>query len=183
MATTSAIVTYEEWLRLPVGEDREEVVRGEIRRMPPNKRAHARIVQRLVVLLAKVFPEPAFEVVGSSFGIVIRKEPLTCCNPDLAVFRVEDVVEIDGYYRCAPLLAIELLSPSNTRREMDERFRDYEQIGAPELWVVSSEARTLEVLRLSGGRLRTAEIRNCGGLHPERSPDASVTVEDIWPGE
>ena len=41
MATTSKTLSYEEWLTLPEVEGVEEVVNGEIRKMPPNKLLHA----------------------------------------------------------------------------------------------------------------------------------------------
>ena len=37
MATTSKLLTYEEWLKMPEAEGVEEVVNGEIQRMPPIK--------------------------------------------------------------------------------------------------------------------------------------------------
>ena len=47
MATTPKVITYEEWLKMPEAEGVEEVVRGEVRKMPPNKWNHARIVEEL----------------------------------------------------------------------------------------------------------------------------------------
>jgi Uma2 family endonuclease len=47
MATTSKILTYEEWLRLPEVEGVEEVVNGEIVKMPPNEWNHTRVVEAL----------------------------------------------------------------------------------------------------------------------------------------
>lgn len=40
MATLPKIITYEERIQMPATEGREEVVDGEIRRMPPNKLPH-----------------------------------------------------------------------------------------------------------------------------------------------
>ena len=51
MATTSKVLTYEEWLRLPEVEGVEEVVNGEIVKMPPNKLPHAFTVENLAELL------------------------------------------------------------------------------------------------------------------------------------
>ena len=51
MATTPKLLTYEEWLKLPEAEGIEEVVNGEIRKMPPNKIIHAATVEKLADLL------------------------------------------------------------------------------------------------------------------------------------
>src|SRR5215469_17648461 len=47
MATTPKLLTYEEWLKLPEVEGIEEVVNGEVRKMPPNKWNHTRVNERL----------------------------------------------------------------------------------------------------------------------------------------
>ena len=51
MATTPKLLTNEEWLKLPEAEGIEEVVNGEIRKMPPNKWNQARVVEQLELLL------------------------------------------------------------------------------------------------------------------------------------
>jgi Uma2 family endonuclease len=51
MATTPKVITYEEWLQMPEAEGVEEVVQGEIRKIPPNKIVHADVVENLADLL------------------------------------------------------------------------------------------------------------------------------------
>jgi Uma2 family endonuclease len=42
-------LTYEEWLRIPPVEDgTDEVVKGELRFMPPTHYPHAEIIQRII---------------------------------------------------------------------------------------------------------------------------------------
>src|ERR1700680_3113378 len=113
MATTPKVITYEEWLKLPEAEGVEEVVQGEIRKMPPNKWSHARIIEALArQLRAQLDPQAVF-VVTSVFGLVIRRDPLTTRVPDLAVFIRANMVEIDGYIHSAPELVVEVLLPGN----------------------------------------------------------------------
>lgn len=51
MATTSRTLTYEEWLTLPEVEGVEEVVDGEIQKMPPSELPHSYTVENLADLL------------------------------------------------------------------------------------------------------------------------------------
>jgi Uma2 family endonuclease len=181
MATTSKVLTYEEWLRLPEVEGVEEVVNGEIVKRPPNQWNHARVVEALAhQLRARLDPE-AIHVVTSVFGLVIRPKPLALKVPDLAVLRADHMVEKDGYIHSAPELVVEVLSPANTRSERAEKLKDYEILGVPEVWVVSPEAQTVEILLLRDGHLVTTTLLREGQLQPTRFPDATVDVAAIWP--
>jgi Uma2 family endonuclease len=72
------------------------------------------------------------------------------------------MIEQDGYIHSAPQLVIEVLSPSETRKEVVEKLRDYESIGVEEVWLVSPEARTVEVLGLQNGRLERLSLLAVG---------------------
>jgi Uma2 family endonuclease len=181
MATTSKLLTYEEWLRLPEAEGVEEVVNGVIQRMPPNKVLHADTVENLADLLKAQFDRRIVPVRVSDFGLVIRHDPLTTRAPDIAVFIRANVVEQDGYIHSPPELVVEVLSPANTRAERTDKLKDYESGGVPEVWVVSPEARTVEVLLLQQGQLSTTAILREGKLSPARFSEASVDIEAIWP--
>lgn len=182
MATLPKTLAYEEWLSMPeVRDGIEEVVNGVPRIMPPNKVLHAKVVQKLTSLFDRQLDEETTQIFSSVFGLVIRKEPLTCRVPDLAVFLNSGMVEEDGFIHSAPELVIEVLSPSSTRAELREKLADYESIGAGEVWVVSPEARTVEVIISREGRLKTEGILNGGKLTPLRLPEASIDVEAIWP--
>ena len=181
MATSSKTLTYEEWLTLPEVEGVEEVVNGEIRIMPPNKLPHAYTVENLADLLKATLDRRTVRVLVTTFGLVIRKEPLTTRVPDIGVFIRSNVVERDGYIHSAPELVVEVLSPANTRSERAEKLQDYESLGVPEVWVVSPEAQTVEVLLLQNGRLTTTSLLRDGQLKPTRFPDASVDIAAIWP--
>jgi len=181
MATTSKPLTYEEWLKLPEAEGVEEVVNGEIRKMPPNKVIHADTVENLADLLKAQLDRTTVQVRISTFGLVIRRDPMTTRVPDIAVFIRANVVEQDGYVHSPPELIIEVLSPGNSRAERTEKLADYESLGVPEVWVVSPEAQTIEVLLLKNERLTTAAIVREGKLSPARFPEAAVEIQAIWP--
>ena len=181
MATTPKLLTYEEWLKLPEVEGIEEVVDGGILRMPPNKWNHSRIVEELArQLRARLDPDEIYVVIAI-FGLVIRREPLTTRVPDLAVFVRGKIVERDGYIHSAPELLVEVLSPANTPAEQARKRRDYESIGVPEVWVLSPEAETVEILQLQDGRLASTAVLRQGQIAPLHFPAAIVDIAAIWP--
>ena len=181
MATTPKVITYEEWLKMPEAEGIEEVVQGEIRKMPSNKIIDADVVENLADLLKAQVDRKTVQVRVSTFGLVIRRDPVTTRVPDIAVFIRKNVVEQDGYIHSAPEVVVEVLSTANTRAELTEKLTDYESLGIPEFWVVSPEAQTVEVLQLKEGRLSTAVLLREGQLRPSQFPGAAIDIASIWP--
>jgi Uma2 family endonuclease len=182
MATTTKLVTYEEWLKMPEVEDAiEEVVNGEIRIMPAPKFEHALIVNALRKALERQLDEKTVLVFDTQFGLIIRRRPLTSRVPDLAVFRRSNMVVVDGYVHSAPELTVEVLSPANRWTERVEKLRDYEALCVPEVWVVSPEARTIEVLLLKESKLTTVSALREGILRPTQFPEVAVDIASVWP--
>jgi Uma2 family endonuclease len=117
MATIPRILTYEEWLRMPPVEDgTDEVVKGELRFMPPTRYPHAEIIQRLIARLIRQTDEERIGILGSNLGLMITREPLTCRTPDLIMFWRDKMVIQDGLYWSPPGLIVEIISPSETQR-------------------------------------------------------------------
>src|SRR5260221_339468 len=156
-------------------------VGGMIRIMPPNEWQHAVIVENLARALRGMVDASEVLVVTTQFGLIIRKRPLTSRLPHLAMFVKKNIVEQDGYIHSAPELVVEVLSPANTRAERAEKLRDYESLRVPEVWVVSPGARTIEVLQLLEGNLRTVQVVTQGQLSPKLFPGVAVDVSAIWP--
>ena len=178
----SKTVTYEEWLRMPEVDDAiEEVVNGEIRIMPPATWKHQRIIELVGNVLRSQMGTERYSFASGVYGIIIREAPLTSRIPDLAVFELATLVERDGYIHSAPQLLVEVLSPSNTRREREEKLGDYATLGVPEVWVISPEARTVEILYLENGFLRTMNILASGAISPKLFPHVKVDIASIWP--
>jgi Uma2 family endonuclease len=178
----SNTVTYEEWLRMPEVTDAiEEVVNGEIRNMPPAKWKHERITELIANSLRRQMDTDRYSFATGSFGLIIRKAPLTSRVPDLAVFDLTTIVERDGYIHSAPQLLVEVLSPSHNRRELEEKLNDYASIAVPEVWVISPEARTVEVLYFEDGSHRRTYLLAAGMLTPKLFPQVTVDIERIWP--
>jgi len=178
----SKTVTYEEWLQMPeVSEGREEVVNGQIRYMPPCTAPHALVVESIQVELRSQLDRKLFRILTGSFGLVIRKEPVTCREPDLAVFEQATMVIEDGYFHSAPQLVVEVISPSENRKRKDEKIRDYESIGVPECWLFGPDSRTVEVLLLENGQLRRSAILAEGILKPRSLPGVEIDISKIWP--
>jgi Uma2 family endonuclease len=182
MATATRILTYEEWLALPPVEDgTDEVVKGELRFMPPTREPHAFIVRRLVRIIDRQLDESQAVVLGSNLGLMISREPLTCRSPDVVVYRLEGMVVEDGLHWSPPGLVVEVLSPSENPRRQREKLADYASIGVPEVWLISPEAETVEIRQLKDGKLERIAILAEGSLQPSQFPEVLVSVPGLFP--
>ena len=176
----SKTVTYEEWLRMPEVRD-EEVVNGEIRKMPSPLLPLARIIQSLYDLIRPQVDQREVEILTSTFDLIISRQPLTARVPDLAVCKVGTIVEQDGRMHSAPQLIVEVRSPSNTGRERAEKLADYASLGVPEVWAISPDDRTVEVLYFENGEYRRHALLSEGILKPLHFPNVEVQISKIWP--
>jgi Uma2 family endonuclease len=174
-------ITYEEWVRMAETNAHEEVVNGEIRVTPSNKIPHPTVVGNLTAAFHRQLDRSATRLFGSVFSLVVRRESLTIRAPDIAVFDRSTMVEQDGYVHSAPLLAIEVLSPSETRKEIFEKLHDDESIGIAEVWLVSPQVGHVEVLILEEGKLCRSAILAEGLLKPKYFPTVQIDIAEIWP--
>ena len=77
----------------------------------------------------------------------------------------------------APDLAIEVISPTNTLREMDQRMSDFFAAGSTRVWLVYPEHREVYVHGLAGVvRRRGDETLD----DPELLPGFSVKVSSLF---
>ena len=93
----------------------------------------------------------------------------------------QNIAERDGYMHSAPELIVEVLSPASTRRNMADKMTDYESIGVPEMWIISPEAQTIEVILLENSKLIAHGVVTQGQLSPKSFPGVSVELSSIWP--
>ena len=153
-------LTYEEYLSTPEIDGRFDIVDGEIIPAPSALPGHQIINRQFFIILDPFIVERGLgELLYAPLDIVIQRAPLRTRQPDLLLLSNETFARMDlgAPIEETPELVIEILSPSNGRRHVEEKLRDYASIGIPECWMASGEAQTIEVLNLIGGAwVRTA---------------------------
>ncbi len=180
MSTASRLISYEESLLLP--EDKlTEIVRGEERRMSPPRLSHARLVENLARFLRRGRDAERYEVLVSSFGQLIRKEPLTYRIPDLGVYRRDKLVD-EPYISVAPELLVEVLSPANRKGNLNELLEDYEFLQVPEVWLFRPDNRIVQRMVLRDQKLADTGMCSTGSIAPLFSPDSAVDLDELWAG-
>ena len=139
-----------------------ELVRGELLMMSPAGFEHGVITQRIAAFLygyvsGYVSGRRLGVVTAAETGFVLARSPDTVRAPDVA-FVAESRLphgRTVGYFEGAPDLAIEVLSPSETRDEAARaraigKISDWLAAGCVEVWSVDPASRTVTVHSMSG---------------------------------
>ena len=128
-----------------------ELVKGELIRMPPPGFEHGvRTIKLTTPLDNHVSAHRLGVVCAAEAGFQLAQNPDTVRAPDIAFVRrerIEKAGEVKGYWVGAPDLAVEVTSPGDTIREVEDKVAQWLEAGARMVWVVSSKLRTVTVYR------------------------------------
>jgi Uma2 family endonuclease len=151
MTTTLQRSTANELFEMPDDGFRYELVKGELRKMSPSGWEHGVVVVNITLLLGQhVKTNGLGACSGAETGFKIASDPDTVRAPDLAFVSRERIPESDAakkFLAGAPDLAVEVLSPGDTRREVDEKVEDWLEAGARAVWVINPKRRGVTVYR------------------------------------
>ena len=145
-------MTAEELLRLPTGMgERYELISGELKIMSPAGSRHGRIASRINSLLEQVAHQGGLGATfGAETGFILSRNPDTVRAPDaafVAAARLPAGDLPDGYFRGAPDLAVEVISPSEAAAEVQSKVTEYFEAGARLVWIVYPNNRQVVVFR------------------------------------
>lgn len=173
---TRTLLTVEDFLRTPERDDaRYELVEGEAVAMSPAMPLHNLIRDNLLVLLKAFLKDRDLGIVLSEQAFILSKE--TVRIPDIAFVCKGRVKDLTLLPESAPDLAIEVISPSNTSREMDQRVSDFFAAGCKRVWLIYPEHREIYIHGLAGVTRRTAEELL---EEPELLPGFSMKVLSLF---
>ncbi len=167
------LLTADDLLRLSYEGVRGELVRGVLHETMAAGHRQGKIVVNLVMELDNFArPRKLGTLVASDSGVWLERDPDTVREPDVAFTSAEKIpldAEIDGYAEVVPDLVVEIVSPSDSRRWARDRAHMWLDYGAPLVWMVHPDTRTIDVYR-PGADTST--------LHQEDSLDG----QDVLPG-
>jgi Uma2 family endonuclease len=185
MSTTmqAKLLTAEEFFLLPDPTDgsQQELVRGEIITMPPPGGLHgitcAKVVRKIG---AFVDSGCGGHLACNDTGFITARGPDSVRGPDISYWSGDRLKEIPvGYIEIAPDLLVEVLSPSNTSRQIRAKLQEYFAKGVRLVWVIAPEDRTLTIYRTPDeGRLLHESAAMTG---EDVLPDFACRVSDLLP--
>jgi Uma2 family endonuclease len=182
MSSITHLLTLEEAAKLPV-DPLEEIVNGEVRKIPPPEDAHAALIEELHHLLSQQLRREEFRIRSTAYGLGIRTTPSVAVrNPDLTVFRQSDWkagFKQSPYVWIPPVLVVECLSPSNRKGSIHQLLADYETAGAAEVWLLDPRRRTAEKYVLEQGLYGSPKTMREGELRPN-GLSVTVDLDRLW---
>jgi Uma2 family endonuclease len=151
---SSRAMTAEELLALPEDGVDRELIRGELRERPMTRRNpdHSEIeatVAHFLIRWLDVQPSPRGKVHSGEAAFRLRRNPDTLVGIDVAYASAELVAQREkrsSFYEGPPVLAVEILSPSDKHEDIVAKVSEYLAVGTV-VWVVDPEFRTISVHR------------------------------------
>ena len=147
--TATKLLTADDLLRLDSQGIRGELIRGVLHETTSSGLEHGEIAANLTILLGIfIMPRRLGRLATSDVGVWLERDPDTVREPDIAYFsaaRLPPDVRITGYAEVPPDLVVEIVSPSDTQREVRDKARMWLRYGVALVWVVQPYTRTVEV--------------------------------------
>jgi Uma2 family endonuclease len=143
-AVTTKLLTFEEFERLPEHDEagKLELLDGELIEMPPSDLEHSRFSEKIYLLLLaalaaahsrgeakdlwEVHIETGYKLPGRNYVV-----------PDVSITHASHAHA--KYLMNSPAIAIEVVSESNTAREMEKKVAISFRYGAREVWRIYSD--------------------------------------------
>lgn len=143
--------TADELLKMPRDGYRYQLIEGALKKMSPAGSEHAVIAATIASLLWQhVRANKLGMVLAAETGYKIASDPDTVVAPDTSFIRQEQVERIgrtEKFWPGAPDLAVEVVSPGDTAREVREKVAAWLAAGTQMVWVLDAKKRTITAHR------------------------------------
>lgn len=154
---------------------RYELIDGSVVVTPSPGRWHQHAVLERAVVLRLTCPRDSVVMIGP-FDVVLAED--TVVEPDILVARRHELT--DEELPAAPVLAVEVLSPSTRRIDLGLKPERYRDAGCPAYWVVDPLVPSLTAWELTDGDYRqVAAVTGEETVRLDRPFAVSITPADL----
>lgn len=179
----NATYTYADYLMWKL-KDRVELFKGKILKMSPAPSPiHQKISRKISDVLSPFFNKSNCEMFYAPFDVRLPNktgEIFTVVQPDLCVICDRSKIDDKGCLG-APDLVIEILSPGNSKKEMNLKFSLYEESGVSEYWVVDTSEKFILIFSLENGEyISRKPVADGEILQSINFPELSFSTENLY---
>lgn len=148
---TSQGLTAEEFFALPEPKDgsKQELVRGKVVTMPNPGFEHGEVQGNVFFQIKMFLKSNPIGRVATESGTIIERKPDTVRGPDVSYYSKERLPldqRVVGYHTEVPDLCVEVVSPSNSMKQLKAKAKEYLFAGVRLVWIVDSEDRTVTII-------------------------------------
>lgn len=183
----SLTYTYADYLRWQY-EERLELIRGKIFKMSGPNTAHQETSGHIFAAFYNFLRKKPCRVYAAPYDIRLPfqnkkkdEEITTVVQPDICVICDESKIEERGCCG-APDLIVEIISPGNTRKDVQVKFDLYAEVGVREYWIVHPKKKILTAHLLgNSGKYENNRIYAEGDrLESYAVPGFGIDVSEIF---
>ncbi len=179
--TEPRLVTADDLLLMPDHGMRRELIRGEIREMPPAGDEHSEIQASFIRELGRYVHEHRLGKTYGELGCRIAEDPDTVLVPDAAFVGTERLLPGGphrGLRRGPPDLALEILSPTDSADKIEEKVWEWLTSGCRMVVVVNPRRRAATVYRSFSNVILLTEHEEIDG--GDVVPGWKLPVRDLF---
>ena len=146
---TATVLTLREFEELADDGKRHELNQGELVSVTHPKFRHSWVAQNIHDALSAYVKEKKTGRVFFEVAYLLAQDPPTLRIPDVSYLSQERIQQAssDGYVPGGPELAVEVVSPSDSADDLQEKIEQYLASGSQVVWVVYPKTRTVNVFR------------------------------------
>ena len=178
MSTTTHLMTAEELILLDDGL-RHELIKGELLTMSPACEEHGEVAMNLSILLGQYIKAHKLgRVCAAETGFKLETDPDTVLAPDIAFIRRERMgIASKSFRQGAPDLVVEVTSPGDRKRKVQEKAHLWLSLGAKVVWIINPKSRSVEVYQDDEHRvLASSDLLSADDV----VPGFQITVSSIF---
>ena len=170
-------------------EERIELIKGKIFEMSAPNRIHQKLSSTIHGELYQYLKGKKCDVYSAPFDMRVARKSnadtdiTTVLQPDICVICDTSILDERGCIG-APDIVVEILSPSNNKKELKYKYDIYEEAGVKEYWVIIPNERAFLCYSLREGKYYPSRLMVAGDivispLLPGFQLDLSMLFENL----
>ncbi|MDA8693198.1 Uma2 family endonuclease [Saprospiraceae bacterium] len=180
------IYTYADYLKFEY-DHMVELIRGKIFKMTPAPTSwHQQVSSQLHISFGVFLEDKACRVYHAPLDVILpvnnqkKNTSTTVVQPDLCIICDTDKIETAGCIG-PPDLIVEILSPSTSKKDLNDKYSIYEEAGVNEYWIVMPKQRLIEVFHLENEKYqRIKTYTHEDNISPILFPDLDIILSKVF---
>ncbi|MDQ5929295.1 MAG: hypothetical protein QG594_1073 [Bacteroidota bacterium] len=166
-------------------QERVELIKGFIMKMSPApSMVHQRISNNLTGCFYENMKRKPCNVFQAPFDVRLpiasAKKDTTVVQPDLCIICDENKLDTRGC-NGSPDLIIEIISPNNSKHDVDTKFKLYQEAGVKEYWLVEPNDKMILIYTLINGKyIGLKPFTEGEKIESPLFPELDIALEDVF---